>query len=209
MIDQRTGKPRLRAAALPPGERRAALIDSTVPLLVAHGTAISTQQIAEAAGVAEGTIFRVFPDKESLIAAAIQQVFDPAATDARLRAIDPALPLDRRLEAAVAILQRRYVDIGRLMVAVGRTKIPGARWGDGDRHSPPRLDALAEVLEPDRALLRRDPLQAAQLLRNLTFAGTHPALAIGATLSSAEIVSVILDGIRIRPEQASRPGEPC
>lgn len=201
VIGQRTNKARHRAAALPPEERRAALIASTVPLLVTHGPAITTQQIAAAAGIAEGTIFRVFPDKESLIAAAIQQVFDPAPTDARLRAIDPTLPLESRLEAAVEILQRRYTNIGRLMVAVGRTNVPGARWGYGDHRTPPTLDALAEVFEPDRALLRRDPLKAAQLLRGLTFAGTHPALVIGTALSTEEIVSVVLDGVRAHPEQ--------
>ena len=88
------GRARPRAAALPPQARRAAIIDATVVLLIAHGTTITTRQIAEAAGIAEGTIFRVFADKESLIAAAIEQAFDPAPVDAELRAIDATLPLE-------------------------------------------------------------------------------------------------------------------
>ena len=62
----RTEPARRRVAPLAPDDRRAALIEATLPLLREHGTAVSTRQIADAAGVAEGTIFRVFPDKNSL-----------------------------------------------------------------------------------------------------------------------------------------------
>ena len=95
--DEAAGHGRSRAAALPPDERRAAIVAATLPLLLAHGARVTTRQIAEAAGIAEGTIFRVFPDKESLIEAAIETAFDPAPIEAALRAIDPSLPLEARL----------------------------------------------------------------------------------------------------------------
>ena len=52
---------------MPPDERRDAIIDVVLPLLLEHGSDVSTRQIAEAAGIAEGTIFRVFPDKAALL----------------------------------------------------------------------------------------------------------------------------------------------
>ena len=82
---------------MPAEERRASILAATVPLLIDHGTQITTRQIAEAAGVAEGTIFRVFVDKETLIEAAVEQAFDPAPVEAELRAIDPTLALEARL----------------------------------------------------------------------------------------------------------------
>jgi AcrR family transcriptional regulator len=194
---------RRRAAALPPGERRAAIIDATVPLLIAHGTAVTTCQIAAAAAIAEGTIFRVFPDKESLIAAAVKQVFDPAPVEVELRAINPALPLESRLEAAVGVLQRRFSYVWRLMTVVGITNEAIEKGNESDRGGISTLRALAAVLEPDRARLRCDPMVAAQMMRGLAFAGTHPALLVDRPLSNTEIVTILVDGIR------AKPGPPC
>ncbi len=195
---------RHRAAPLPPEERRAAIVAATIPLLIDQGTMVSTRQIAEAAGIAEGTIFRVFPDKESLIDAAIEQAFDPGPVDAALRAIDRSLPLEGRLEAAAAIIQRRVAAIWQLMAAVGRTKPPESVRPDGEPHRPPNSAALAELFEPDHDCLRRDPVASAQLFRGLIFASSHPALA-DEPLPPAEIVSLLLDGIRsdTAPDDAS------
>jgi AcrR family transcriptional regulator len=181
---------RSRAAALPPEQRRALIVEATLPLLLAHGTALTTRQIAEAAGIAEGTIFRVFPDKESLIAAVVDAALDTTTVDAQFDAIDAALPLDERLMAAVEILRRRMADVLQLRAVVGIL----------DQRPSADMRALAAVFEPDRASLRRDPVQAAHLLRGLTLAGTHPSLAPEEPLTSEEIVSLLLDGLRRHDE---------
>src|SRR5438067_714800 len=96
-----------RASALSPEKRREAIVSATLPLLVERGLSLTTRQIAEAAGIAEGTIFRVFPDKEALIDAVIETALDPAPLEARLAEIDTTLPLEDRLVLAVRVLQER------------------------------------------------------------------------------------------------------
>ena len=101
------------------------LVEATLPLLLEHGTSVTTRQIAEAAGVAEGTIFRVFDDKDSLVAAVVDAAFDPTPFERGLAGIDLSLPLRERAEQAVTLLQERIMSIGRLMIAVGLTRPPG------------------------------------------------------------------------------------
>ena len=63
---------RLRAEPLAPDDRRRAIVEAVIPLLVERGATATTRQMAEAAGIAEGTIFRVFPDKAALIHEAVR-----------------------------------------------------------------------------------------------------------------------------------------
>lgn len=191
-----TAPARTRASALPPEERRAEIVAATLPLVLTHGAAVTTRQIAEAAGIAEGTIFRVFPDKESLLVAVLESAIDPTSVDEALATIDATRPLEDRLVAAVDILRRRVADIWQLRTALGMYA-PSV----SERTHPPDLTTLAAVFEPDRARIRRAPLEAAHVLRGLVIAGTHPALILDEPLASSEIVSLLLDGIRA-PEES-------
>ncbi|MDP9848704.1 TetR/AcrR family transcriptional regulator [Streptosporangium lutulentum] len=191
-----------RAAPLPPDERRAALVASTLSLVLAHGPDVSTRQIAQAAGVAEGTIFRVFTTKEELVDAAVASAFDLSPLLGDLTAIDRTAPLQVRLVAAVEILQQHTTRIFRLVDALGPPWLakagrnPRARTDQGNVIR----QALAELIEPGPDRLRCEPLEAARRLQLMTTAGSHPRIVEGNPLSPPEIVSMLLDGIRLRPE---------
>ena len=88
-----------RASALSPDERRKAIVAALLPLLVERGEDVSTREIAQAAGIAEGTIFRVFPDKKSLLMAAAEEAINPSGGQELFKAVSG---LSDRLRAAVA-----------------------------------------------------------------------------------------------------------
>ena len=201
-----------RAAPLPPEVRRASIIAATLPLLRTYGTAVTTAQIAMAAGISEGTLFRVFPDKESLVNASICTAFDPAPTEAAIAAIDRSLPMRDKLIAAVTVLQRRVEGVWQLMSMMGMVAPPGV-----NPLAPklaPVMEALQqrviELFEPHRDELRCDPVQAGRALRMMSFAGTHPRVTDGVPMTAAEIVAIVLDGVRVRADLDSEAEvSPC
>jgi AcrR family transcriptional regulator len=181
---------RVRAAALPLAERRSAIVAATLPLFLEQGAAVTTREIAQAAGIAEGTIFRVFEDKTALLDAVIEAALDPAPTEAAIRSIDPTLSFEDRLIAAVGILRERVLyAFNVLSVASGTTR------GATQQRST-ELPALTAIFESEAEQLSRAPADAARVLRGLTFACVHPAFGTDEPLTSEDIVAVLLDGIR-------------
>ncbi len=159
-----------------PQDRREAIVCATLPLLQELGSSVTTSQIARAAGIAEGTIFRHFADKRELIDAALAKAMSADAEVARIEAISLDLPLARRLAdglAATADYQDRLWQLMRIVREAGWTP-DHAHHEHGEhhpRHQMERIgDAMARLFEPDRARLRREPRTAARLLLGLAFA---------------------------------------
>ena len=186
-----------------PEARREELILATRPLLLEHGRATTTKLIAEAAGVAEGTIFRIFPTKEELFDAVLDAEFDPEPFLAEIRAIDLDLPLRDRLVAATELLQRRFIRIFHLMAALGLPK-PPERFQSDEMRRRLAEEGLARLLGPDTEKFRLPPDEVVRVLRLLTFSGSHPHISEQRPMRPAEIVDVILHGTLRR---SPRPGE--
>lgn len=197
-----------RAKPLPPDERRAALVAATLPLLSEHGPSVSTRQIADAAGIAEGTIYRAFPDKESLIHAALASAFDPEPVVHRLSAIDPALSFEARLTAVVRILQDRLAGVFHLISAFRLPGPPEVRHHDTHPTANSAiLAALAHVFASDAEQLRLDPTECARLIRLVVFAGSHPRITDENPLSTQDIVDLLLHGIACPPDARTHSGD--
>lgn len=185
---------------MPPDERRAALVAAALPLVEEYGLDVSTRQIAEAAGVAEGTIFRAFGSKDALIDAVMMAAFDPAPMIEELGAVDLSLPLRERMVAGVEVGQRRLQAVFKLMFAL-RTPRP--------HHAAPEEEArrkalgdhadaiFADLLRPEAAQFSCSPEEVVHRLRLVTFSATHPLISGGRTMTAGEIVDFALDGVRI------------
>ncbi|MBM6404598.1 TetR/AcrR family transcriptional regulator [Phycicoccus sp. CSK15P-2] len=147
-----------RAPAMSRDERRAVLVEVALPLLREHGAALTTKQVADAAGIAEGTLFRAFATKDDLVHACAAAVFDNTETLAALADVDRDQPLDARLADGVAVMQGHLHQIIGLIGTLAQSGAFGhhgsgqhgsGRHGSG-HHDPRHHDPGHHSGEDDR-----------------------------------------------------------
>jgi AcrR family transcriptional regulator len=178
-----------RAAALPIEERRSAIVAATLPLFLDQGASVTTREIAQAAGIAEGTIFRVFADKTELLEAVVEAALDIAPTSAAIAAIDEHLSFEEKLVAAVDILRERVLYVFRVYSAASDS----ARNTTNRRSTD--LPALTAIFAESADRLSCEPEVAARILRGLTVTCVHPTFGVTEPFNSADIVETLLHGI--------------
>jgi AcrR family transcriptional regulator len=194
---------RERARSMAPAERRAELIAATRPLLIEHGRATTTRLIAEAAGIAEGTIFRIFSTKEELFDAVLDAEFDPEPFLVAIKEIDLESPLRERLVAATTLLQRRFIRVFALMTAMAVPRPPD-RIRKAEWRKQLADEGIGRLIAPDADQFRVPADEVVRLLRLLTFSGSHPHISEQRPMRPEEIVDVILHGTLRR---SPRPGK--
>lgn len=180
------------------------MLDAARPLVVEHGRTVRTKDVAAAAEIAEGTLFRVFATKDALIDAVVADAFDPAPFLRRLEEVDPNAPLEERILVVVEAFLERFRGAFELMTAVGLGRPPEGARGQWPKRGvrPPHQDwrsevgrLVVEIIGPDADRLTVPPEQVAQYLRLLCFSGVHPHIAAGAPLAPRQIVDVVLHGV--------------
>ncbi len=181
-----------RATALPPEQRRAAIVTAVRPLLIEHGEGVTIRQIAAAANVAEGTIFGVFADKHELLTATVEAALDIEPFERSVAEIDGGAPFERRLVLVTELIQARIVDVWQVLLSIG----PKHR----ERFAGPMAEsnALVELLSSEPERFRVDPAAAARMLRALTLSLSHPML-VTEPATATEIVDMLLHGVGARP----------
>jgi len=187
---------RARARPLAPDDRREAILAAVLPLLRREGRDVSSRQLAEAAGVAEGTLFRAFGDKETLITAAIAKIFDHLPLMASLRAIDHDLSLEAKLEQVVRRLNDHFRDVVGAFAVFGLTERPPVPDQLSMEHR--LVDVLADLLEPDLIRLAVPIDVVAEYVRLVAFASSLP---MASGLSGEVLSSLIARGIVRREEE--------
>jgi AcrR family transcriptional regulator len=202
--------PRRRAPAMSLEQRRAMIVAAALPLVTELGAAVTTGQIARAAGIGEGTIFRAFPDKDAVLDACLAEAARSDHALSELAGIDLAAPLAERLTAAIeavrAHLARMGAVAGSLLASGHRVdRRPAPRPGAREEAVATLRAAVAELLEPDRDALRFPAEQVAGLLLGLLF--TMPAAGPGRdhAMSPGEVVDALLRGVLGERDPAPEP----
>jgi len=211
-----------RAAPLSRDDRRTAIAVATVPLLAQHGAAVTTRQIADAAGVAEGTLFRAFHDKSELLRATASAALDPERAVGAIAALPDDLGLNDLVVALATMLQNGLRRTARVMVAAHQILAEDARAAAGTAaadcpptvhgvHGPPLdrdartrsvlaiIDAVTRRFEPYVAELRVTPEAAARILVSLVFGLGPPGLLTASVFTPEEIADHMLHGVVAHP----------
>ncbi|OXM74319.1 MULTISPECIES: TetR/AcrR family transcriptional regulator [Amycolatopsis] len=175
-------------------DRRRMIVRAVLPLVVEHGAAVTTAQIARAAGIGEGTIFRAFTDKDELIDACVAEALNPDGVLQAIAEIPLDQPLPDRLTEAAEALSAHLERMGALMSALhssGHLKRGGHRKGSRMESFTAMREAVAELFTPeDRLRLPAEKLAAVFL--SLLFSRRRDEQQ--AVLTTAELIDVFLHG---------------
>lgn len=192
-----------RAAPLALSDRKAAIIAAVTPLLATRGAAVTSRDLAEAAGVAEGTLFRAFESKENLIHAVLENYLDADLLKERFAVI----PDDAGIEDVVArilhILSDRVAGLFVIASAVERKD----RGPHQNRHPHDKRaenlakinTVIAERLERHASQLSVSPDKAAEFVRGIAFSAALPharGVSDIASLSVDELTALALHGLK-------------
>lgn len=193
---------RRRAPALPPSERRQIIVQAAIPLVARHGRRVTTAQIAAAAGVAEGTIYRIFPDKPSILDACLEQVLDTTHLEGELEAASARPTIERRLEATFEALHRHLSRVLPVAFALGivtaRTVVDEERHGVTAANHAVMVTALvARHLRAEAGSFRTSPATVARLLVGLVIGSAFQEAHSGLPpLGTRVVVRIVLHGVR-------------
>ena len=186
---------RERARPLAPEERREAILDAVLPLLRERGRDVTSRELAEASGVAEGTIFRAFGDKETLLEAGVVKLLEPEAFRGELRRIPHELPFEDKLRCVIDALRVRFGEVFRIMTIFGLEGPPPVREaGNGDW-----LEILRELFASDSHRLGVPVDTVAWYVRLVAFGASIEPFNHFRSFDSAELAGIIAHGVAAAP----------
>jgi AcrR family transcriptional regulator len=190
-----------RARPLAVEDRREMILAVVIPLVIAKGRDVTSREIAEACGIAEGTIFRAFGDKETLLNAAVERYLDPEQLQANLRAISVDLPLEVKIRAIVGLLVERFSGVFHLFAALGRHGPPPRR----EESYAGFVQIIDELLAPNREELRVLPETVAHYARIVAFSSALPVFSDTIPFSTDELVELLIHGVAGPEASTHRP----
>lgn len=170
-MDTHQSPPRERARRLAPEQRRAALLDAATELFIAHGPSFTTADLAAAAGVSEGTIFRYFIDKPTLVAECRHRAMGLDELVPEIRAAAQLPTFHEQVLAASRVMNDRILQMVHVVSAEGNQH----DHDDAADIAEQLVAALSPIFEQSADLLgdgQEEPAQLANLLLGMLMSNT-------------------------------------
>ncbi len=169
---------------------------AAIPLFLEHGAALTTRQLADQLGIAEGTIFRAFGDKDALVRGVVDAFFDHADQSLAPELADPDLPLAEKLRVTIRDGRARargvFAMISLLEPGEAHDYMKQRRHGQAEK-------AATIAFAADADEINMPPERVDALIRLLVIAASAPHLCGGTPPSDDELVDFALYGIVGRP----------
>ena len=168
------------------------ILAAAARVLASTGNQASMNDVAAAAGVARGTLYRYFPTRDALVKRLRETAVEDAAERMKASRVHEVEPLEG-LERAIRV----FVDMGTLLIVSARER---DRNG-GDEFDTAMMGPLRALIERGQAggVIRDDmsPWWLAESFLGLTLAGS-PAGRMGKEDTIASIRRIFLEGARRR-----------
>lgn len=176
---------------------------SAIPLFIEHGGSLTTRQIADDLGIAEGTIFRAFGDKDALVRAVVDAFFAQTQQTVAPELAQPGLGLAAKLHVVIRAARARargvFAMLSLLDPAEAREYMKRRRAGHFE-------EMVAAAFAAEAAELSVPPERLGALIRLLVIAASAPRTAGEAPISDEELVAFALYGIAGRPPHEDTAG---
>jgi TetR/AcrR family transcriptional regulator, mexCD-oprJ operon repressor len=171
----------------------AAILDGAARLFTVEGEQASMNDVAAAAGVARATVYRYFPNRQSLL----DELAGAAVSDADARLVSSRID-EVAPEEGIARAVRALVDVGDPFVLLARERVRS----DPDRFDRSVIQPLRQLFERGQAAgdVRRDitSLRLTESLIGLIVGVLMSTPTLGKEDTIAKITGLFLDGARAR-----------
>lgn len=183
-------------------ELKAQILDAAAQLFQAEGLSFTMQQVAQALHISKKTIYTVYPDKEALLMAMVDMLFEKIhRRKAELAALPE--PLEVRLRAVIIALPEEYAALDFRQLDALEEKYPAVA-ARVRRHLETGWEPTMQLLEQGIAEGRIRPVNLTVLRRIIT-ASFEQLLsgAEGSTSYAAELeamMDILMNGIKEVPQ---------
>lgn len=185
---------------MPAEERRTMIATAAIPIFIEHGASLTTRELAERLGLAEGTLFRAFGDKGALVHAVVDAFFQQAERRLGGGLVDPNLELDEKLRVTIRSARTHARGVFAMLSLLEPTEAHSYMAAHRGGH----FEAAAELaFASDADAMNIAPERLAGIIRLLVIAASAPHMGAGEPLTDDELVDFALYGLTGRPANAS------